>query len=68
VQDDLWPGASLADYYRASVVGGPGAFVVEADGISAFREAIRRKLVREIAGADIPTTATGKRPGPPGDI
>jgi hypothetical protein len=55
VQDDLWPGASLADYYRASVVGGPGAFVVEADGISAFREAIRRKLVREIAGADIPT-------------
>ena len=52
--DDLWPGASLADYYRASVVGGPGAFVIEADGISAFREAIRRKLVREIAGARIP--------------
>jgi hypothetical protein len=56
VQQDLWPGASLADYYRASVVGGPGAFVVEADGFLAFRGAVRRKLVREIAEAHATAT------------
>jgi hypothetical protein len=44
----------LENYYRDAVIGGPGAFVIEADGISAFCEAIRRKLVREIAGARIP--------------
>ncbi|MGK7871703.1 DUF1194 domain-containing protein [Falsiroseomonas sp. E2-1-a20] len=47
---ECFPGAALAEYYREAVVGGPGAFVVQADGISAFGDAIRRKLVREIAG------------------
>jgi Protein of unknown function (DUF1194) len=51
-----WPGARLADYYRASVIGGPGAFVIEADGFVAFREAVWRKLIREMA-APAPTFA-----------
>jgi hypothetical protein len=49
VQRALGPGARLAEYYRGAVAGGPGAFVVPADGVGAFRGAIRRKLVREIA-------------------
>jgi hypothetical protein len=55
VQRALWLGARLADY-RASVIGGPGAFVIEADGFVAFREAVWRKLIREIA-APAPTFA-----------
>jgi hypothetical protein len=46
-----WP-ASLPPldlYYRENVIGGPGAFLVVAEGFGAFEEAIRRKLVREIA-------------------
>jgi len=46
----------LADYYRACVIGGDGAFVIAADGFDAFAEAIRRKLAREIAGG------SGSRP------
>jgi hypothetical protein len=36
-------------YYEECVVGGPGAFVVAADGFESFAEAIRRKLILEIA-------------------
>ena len=51
---DRFPGAVLADYYHEAVIGGPGAFVIQADGMGAFRDAVRRKLVREIAA---PTSA-----------
>lgn len=37
-------------YYRACVIGGPGAFIVVAEGFGAFARAIRRKLISEIAG------------------
>lgn len=37
------------DWYRANVVGGPGAFLVVADGYDAFAEAFRHKLTLEIA-------------------
>ncbi len=37
-------------YYRYCVIGGPGAFMVVAEGFGSFAEAIRRKLVSEIAG------------------
>jgi Protein of unknown function (DUF1194) len=40
---------SLANYYRKNVIGGPGAFVMAADDYRAFGEAIRRKLLRELA-------------------
>ncbi|MXP61882.1 DUF1194 domain-containing protein [Roseomonas sp. M0104] len=41
--------AGLAERYRAEVIGGPGAFVMEATGRADFARALRAKLVREIA-------------------
>ena len=41
---------SLDDYYRANVIGGPGAFVVAIDRYEDFAAAILRKLILEIAG------------------
>jgi hypothetical protein len=40
----------LDGYYRDNVIGGPGAFVIAAQGYDTFAEAIRDKLVNEIAG------------------
>jgi hypothetical protein len=37
-------------YYRGCVIGGPGAFLVVANSFSDYAQAIRRKLVLEIAG------------------
>lgn len=39
----------LDSYYRDNVIGGPGAFVIAAHGYDNFAEAIRNKLVSEIA-------------------
>ncbi len=39
----------LADRYAREVIGGPGAFVMTAEGRADFARAIRAKLVREIA-------------------
>ena len=41
--------------FRERIVTGPGHFVVTADGDQAFAEAVRRKLILEIAG-DVPPT------------
>ncbi|MGO4725375.1 MULTISPECIES: DUF1194 domain-containing protein [unclassified Inquilinus] len=41
----------LDAYYRDCVIGGPGAFTVAVRTTAQFAEAIRRKLVLEIAGA-----------------
>lgn len=38
----------LVDYYRAEVIGGPSAFVLDVRDYKAYPRAIRRKLVREI--------------------
>ena len=43
-------GVLLADYYRDCVIGGPGAFVLPVTERDQLLEAIRRKLVLEIAG------------------
>jgi len=40
----------LRIYYEAAVIGGPGAFVVNAGDMGGFAAAMRRKLVAEIAG------------------
>ncbi|MFC0387431.1 DUF1194 domain-containing protein [Muricoccus vinaceus] len=40
----------LDQYYRDSVIGGDGAFLIAAEDFEAFGNAVRRKLVREIAG------------------
>jgi hypothetical protein len=39
------------EWYRRNVVGGPGHFMVVADGFDAFADAFRRKLTLEVAGA-----------------
>jgi hypothetical protein len=45
-------GVPLEDYYRDNVIGGLGAFVETADGRQRFAQAIRNKLVLEIASLD----------------
>lgn len=40
----------IDDYYEREIIGGNGAFLVPARDFDAFREAIRRKLIQEIAG------------------
>lgn len=55
------PPPDLDKYYFENVIGGPGAFVVVARGFKNFAEAIRNKMVREIAvrrrGEAVPTAA-----------
>jgi hypothetical protein len=48
------PSIPLDDYYRENVIGGPGAFVIVAEDFNSFGQAVKRKLIREIAA----------RPGP----
>lgn len=50
------------EWYRANVIGGPGAFLVVADGYQAFADAVRQKLTLEVAGvAASPTLAAYAR-------
>jgi hypothetical protein len=48
------PPGGLANYYRENVVGGPGAFVLEAKDFNSFGQAIIKKLIAEIADATPP--------------
>ena len=48
----LLPRVSLDQYYRESVIGGPGAFLVVAEELESFGVAVRRKLIWEIS--DLP--------------
>ena len=50
----LLPRVPLDEYYRESVVGGPGAFVIVAEDFNSFGNAVKRKLIREIAGLELP--------------
>jgi hypothetical protein len=47
----------LDTYYRDQVIGGPGAFLVVAEGFQAFEAAVRRKIIREIAAVPQPGPA-----------
>ncbi len=49
------PPIPLDEYYRDSVVGGAGAFVIVAEDFQSFGQAVKRKLIREVAGLDGPT-------------
>ncbi|MCY4066979.1 MAG: DUF1194 domain-containing protein, partial [Rhodospirillaceae bacterium] len=40
----------LDRYYFERVIGGPGAFIVVARGFKSFGDAVKAKLVMEIAG------------------
>ena len=44
------PMPNLDKYFRECVIGGPGAFLIVANGFKDFARAIRRKLILEIAG------------------
>ncbi|MFP4274017.1 MAG: DUF1194 domain-containing protein [Paracoccaceae bacterium] len=46
----FWDIPDLDTYYAECVTGGPGAFVLPVRGWTAFAEAVRRKMVMEIAG------------------
>ena len=49
--------ANLDIYYRDCVIGGPGAFMIPVNDWSQFPEAVRRKLVLELAGT-VPSKPT----------
>lgn len=51
------PAGGLDAYYRANVIGGPGAFVMTAQNFESFGQALIGKLVAEIAGTPPPTRA-----------
>jgi len=53
---DCWSGRpvsyDLEAAFRDTIIGGPGSFVITADGPRSFAEAVRKKLILEIAGTD----------------
>ena len=55
----------LDRYYADCVIGGPGAFMVPVNDWDQFPEAVRRKLVRELAGAASPRQASAATAWPP---
>lgn len=57
--------AGLAQAYRDQIIGGPGAFVVEASTDEDFADSVKRKLILEIAGPDrVDPAIAAMRPGP----
>jgi hypothetical protein len=66
-KQNTWGFPQLEDldrYYEGCVIGGPGAFVVVAESFETFHEAVRRKLILEIATAPAVPPAW-QRIGPP---
>ncbi|MCO6419681.1 DUF1194 domain-containing protein [Siccirubricoccus sp. KC 17139] len=51
------PPIPLDEYFRESVIGGPGAFVIVAEDFNSFGNAVKRKLIREIAALGGPMVA-----------
>lgn len=49
-EDGRRAGANLEAEYEQRIIGGPGAFMVTAEGRDSFAETVRRKLVLEISG------------------
>lgn len=59
LRTDGWGDMENLDvYYQTCVIGGPGAFVIPVRGAERFAEAIRRKLVLEIAGTPLAPAAS----------
>lgn len=56
----------VASYYGAEVLHGPGAFLVVAGGFDEFREAMTRKLYREINDIMLGAAPPWRRPWPRG--
>jgi len=49
------PPGGLTAYYENNVIGGPGAFVLEAQNFESFGQLLIQKLIKEIAGLRAPT-------------
>lgn len=49
-------GYDLPNAYERLIIGGPGSFVLAADNATQFTDAVRRKLILEIAGHGSPGT------------
>lgn len=47
-------GGNLVERFEQEIIGGPGAFVIAAESADTFAEAVRRKLILEIAGTAQP--------------
>src|SRR5690349_11449438 len=55
------PPGGLAKYYRDNVIGGPGAFVMEAKNFDSFGQAIIAKMIAEVAQqGEMPKTVASK--------
>jgi len=52
--DHTNPVGGLENYYRNNVIGGPGAFVLAAQGFNSFGQAIIKKMIAEVAQAELP--------------
>jgi hypothetical protein len=52
----------LDKYYRNCVIGGPGAFMFPVTGWDQFPQAVRRKLVLELAGGPMPVVKAAAEP------
>jgi len=50
--DHTNPAGGLENYYRNNVIGGPGAFVMAAEGFNSFGRAIVKKMIAVVAQAD----------------
>lgn len=47
-------GATLEGWYRENIMGGPGSFILPANGFGDFGRAIRQKFMIEISGKPLP--------------
>jgi hypothetical protein len=59
VSERRWDSDTLAERYAERIIGGRGAFVVEAGENEAFAAAVKRKLILEIAGTPTPRIVAG---------
>jgi hypothetical protein len=59
VSERRWDSDTLAERYAERIIGGMGAFVVEAGENEAFAQAVKRKLILEIAGTPTPRIVAG---------
>ncbi len=57
---------TVAEFYRAQVIGGTGAFIMTANDYESYALAILTKLLREIAGSPIAARPGGRPSGQPG--
>ena len=46
-----WGNKSIVDFYRDTIVGGPGSFAIEAGDYTVFGEALKKKLLLEFIAA-----------------